>query len=101
MVAGLPPSARENDAFEDMQGQFFSSDTADEAILQIQFADDLLGIHPEPGEPSTKLNASTQTLIGKEITLSYAERISAPSVSEAQPVAKNPGPAPNSPQRVE
>ncbi len=25
MVAGLPPSARENDAFENIQGQFFSS----------------------------------------------------------------------------
>ena len=93
MVAGLPPSAREIDAFETIQGQFFSSDTADEAILQIQFADDLLGIHPGRGEPSPKLNASTQALIGKEITLSYAERMPSPKVSEGQPlIGKNSGP---------
>ncbi len=97
MVAGLPPSAREKDAFENIQGQFFSSDTADEAILQIQFADDLLGIHPEPGIPSSKLDASTQTLIGKEITLSYAERIPSPEVSEAQPVAGKSSGSPQSP----
>ncbi len=97
MVAGLPASARENDAFENIQGQFFSSDTADEAILQIQFADDLLGIHPEPGDPSPKLNANTQALIGKEITLSYAERIPSPNASDAKPAAgKNPGRAANS-----
>jgi putative ABC transport system permease protein len=93
MVAGLPPSAQEKEAFENIQGQFFSSDTADEVILQIQFADDLLGIHPEPGNPNSKLNANTQALIGKEITFSYAERIPSPQVSEAKPVAgKNPGP---------
>ncbi len=100
MVAGLPPSARENDAFENIQGHFFSSDTADEAILQIQFTDDLLGIHPKPGDPSSKLNPNTQALIGKEITLSYAERMPSPNVSEAKPVAgKNPGP-PQTPPRA-
>jgi hypothetical protein len=91
MVAGLPPSAVEKDAFENIQGHFFSSNTADEAVLQIQFADDLLGIHPEPGNPTSKLNASTQALIGKEITLSYAERTPAPQTSEDKPpAAKNP-----------
>ena len=93
MVGGLPPSARENDAFENIQGHFFSSDTADEAILQIQFTDDLLGIHPQPGNPSSKLNTNTQALIGKEITLSYAERIPSPQTSEDKPVAgKKTGP---------
>jgi putative ABC transport system permease protein len=87
MVAGLPSSARENDAFEGIQGQFFSSDTADEAILQIQFTDDLLGIHLPPGNPGSKLNANTQALVGKEITLSYAERIPSSNVSEAKPVS--------------
>jgi MacB-like periplasmic core domain len=93
MVAALPPSARERDAFEDIQGQFFSSDTATEAILQIQFADDLLGIHPAPGSPSSKLDVNTQALIGKEITLSYAERMPSSQVSEVRPAAgKNPRP---------
>jgi putative ABC transport system permease protein len=96
MVAGLPPSARDNDAFENIQGHFFSSDTADEAILQIQFTDDLLGFHPKPGDPSSKLTPNTQALIGKEITLSYAERIPSAETSEARPLErKNPSPAQN------
>ena len=97
MVAGIAPSARENDAFENIQGHFFSSDTADEAILQIQFTDELLGIHLKPGDPSSTLNANTQALIGKEITLSYAERILPPNVSEVRPAAgKSSGPTPTS-----
>jgi putative ABC transport system permease protein len=74
MVAGLPPSAREKDAFDNMQGKFFSSGTAEEAILQIQFANELLGIRPRLGESSSMLDGQTQTLIGKELTLRYAER---------------------------
>src|ERR1700730_5320449 len=34
MVAALPSSAKSNDAFDGMQGGFFSSDNADEVILQ-------------------------------------------------------------------
>ena len=79
MVAGLPPSAREKDAFDNMQGRFFSSDIAGEAILQIQFADELLGIRPKPDESSSTPNPQTQTLIGKELTLRYAERVAAGS----------------------
>jgi putative ABC transport system permease protein len=88
MVAGLPPSARDNDAFENIQGHFFSSDTADEALLQIQFTDELLGIHPAPGSPGSKLTPSTQALVGQEMTLSYAERIPSPSGPEPKPVAR-------------
>ena len=77
MLSGLPLSARDKDAFDNMQGRFFSSEVADEAILQIQFADELLGIHPKLGEASSKLNAQTETLIGKELTLRYAERVPA------------------------
>ena len=80
LLAGLPPSARDKDAFDNMQGHFFSSDVADEAILQIQFANELLGIRPKPGEFTWKLNPQTQTLIGKEMTLRYAERV-APAAS--------------------
>ena len=79
MVAGLPLSARDKDAFENMQGSFFSSDAADEAILQIQFADELLGIGQKLGESSSKLSGQTQTLIGKELTLRYAERVPSPA----------------------
>ena len=83
MVAGLPPSARDKDAFDNMQGRFFSTDAADEAILQIQFADELLGIRPQPGESSSMPNSQTQTLIGKELTLRYAERVVAPAAASS------------------
>ena len=43
MIAALPASAKSNDAFESVQGHFFSSDVAPEAILQKAFAEELLG----------------------------------------------------------
>jgi len=60
VVAGVPASARGNGAYDGMQGSFFSSPTADEAILQIEFAKDL------SDQPST--------LIGKELIVRYVER---------------------------
>lgn len=59
-VLGLPDSSRSSGAFDGMKGAFFSSPTADEAILQIDFAK-LLSDQPP-------------ALIGKELTLRYAER---------------------------
>ncbi len=59
-LAGLPPSASNEDAFEGMKGHFFSGPQADEAILQIEFARDL---EKEPND-----------LLGKKLTLRYAER---------------------------
>ena len=52
--------------------------------MQIQFTDDLLGIHPRPGDPGSKLNSNTQALVGKKITLNYAERVPAPRASQAK-----------------
>ncbi len=89
MVAGLPSSARDKEAFEGMQGKFFSSDTIDEAILQIQFADELLSISPRYGESSSALNGQTQSLIGKELTLRYAER-SAAATPASSPASSKP-----------
>src|SRR5438045_413014 len=43
MVAGLPMSAKDGDSFEGMQGTFFSSGAAHEAVLQKNFAAELLG----------------------------------------------------------
>src|ERR1700678_1739662 len=42
MVAALPPSAQSNDAFDTVQGHFFSSEMAPEVILQKAFAEELL-----------------------------------------------------------
>lgn len=59
-VAALPPSARENEAFETLQGSYFSGPVAEEAILALEFAKEL---NPQPA-----------SLIGKDIVVRYAER---------------------------
>ena len=59
-VLGVPESSRSMSAFSGITGQYFSSPTAEEAILQMDFAKDL---SPLPAN-----------LVGKEITLRYAER---------------------------
>jgi putative ABC transport system permease protein len=59
-VAGLPLSARDNDAFDGMKGRYFSSNDAEEAILQADFAG--------------SLSETPDALIGQELTLRYAER---------------------------
>ena len=60
MVAGMPESSKASGAFDGMQGHFFSSPNADEAILQAEFA--------------KELNPQTSSLIGKDLILRYAER---------------------------
>jgi putative ABC transport system permease protein len=67
VVAGMPDSSRNSGSFDGMQGNFFSSSTANEAILQIEFAKDL------SDKPSS--------LIGQELVLRYAERQSLPSAA--------------------
>jgi len=60
MVAGMPESSKSSGAFDGMQGTFFSSANADEAILQSEFA--------------KELDPKTATLLGKDLVLRYAER---------------------------
>jgi putative ABC transport system permease protein len=56
----MPDSSKNSGSFDGMQGNFFSSPTADEAILQIEFAKDL--------------SEDTRSLIGQDLVLRYAER---------------------------
>ncbi len=79
MIAALPSSAKSNDAFEGMQGSFFSSDTAAEVILQKTFAEELLGKSPSRGIDETNVADLAKPLLGKELTMRYAQRSSAPS----------------------
>lgn len=65
VVGGMPESSRNSGAFDGMQGNFFSSPTADEAILQIEFAKDL--------------SDKPASLIGQELVLRYAERQAIPA----------------------
>lgn len=69
-VTGLPMSARENEAFDSLQGKFFSSSDADEVILLNDFAKEL-----NPQNP--------KSLIGQEVTLRYGEHQSLPAESDA------------------
>ena len=59
-VSGLPQSARDRDAFDNLHGKYFSNTDASEAILQGEFA--------------KALASDPKSLIGKELTIRYAER---------------------------
>jgi putative ABC transport system permease protein len=83
-IAALPASAKSNDAFESVQGNFFSSDTAPEAILQKTFAEELLGKTPKPGVDETNVKDLAAPLVGKELTMRYAQREAAPSADSKQ-----------------
>jgi putative ABC transport system permease protein len=60
VVVGMPESSKNSGSFDGMQGRFFSSPTANEAILQVEFAKEL---SENPG-----------LLVGQELVLRYAER---------------------------
>jgi putative ABC transport system permease protein len=77
LMAGIPGSAKDRDAFEGMQGGFFSSDTAPELILQKSFAEELLGRKRKPGEDDANVADLAAPLLGKELTMRYAERVAA------------------------
>jgi putative ABC transport system permease protein len=80
MVAGVPPSAKNNnDAFDGMQGGFFSAEASPEVILQKSFAEELLGIKPKPGTDDTNIADLAKPLLGKELTMRYAERTASPT----------------------
>ncbi|HVI09351.1 MAG TPA: FtsX-like permease family protein [Candidatus Binatia bacterium] len=83
MVAALPESAKSNDAFENVQGHFFSSDSAPEVIIQKAFAEELLGTTPKPGLDETDVKSLAPPLLGKELVMHYAQR--APASAPGQP----------------
>ena len=60
MVAGMPQSSKASGAFDGMQGNFFSGESAEEAILQVEFA--------------KELSTDTASLVGKTLSIRYAER---------------------------
>jgi putative ABC transport system permease protein len=73
-VTGLPMSARENEAFDNLQGKFFSGPSAEEVILLKDFAEEI-----DPKNP--------KELIGQDVTLRYGERqaLAADSDSTGRP----------------
>ena len=92
VLAGIPISDSKDGAFEGMTGSFFSSATADEAILQSELARQLLpgatsGVRPgTPSSRSPDTAKNYSSLLGKEIIVRYAER---------QPLSKPAGVSPS------
>jgi putative ABC transport system permease protein len=82
-VSALPQSAKSNDAFENMQGSFFSSETAAEVVLQKSFAEELLGKTPPLGAPEPSVAELVQPLLGKELVMRYAQREVTPGEAAA------------------
>jgi putative ABC transport system permease protein len=81
MVSALPESAKSNDAFEQMQGRFFSSDMAAEVVIQKAFAEELLGKTPKSGLDETNVALLAPPLLGKELVMRYAQREASPAAS--------------------
>jgi putative ABC transport system permease protein len=79
MISALPLSAKSNDAFDGLQGSFFSSDTGAEVILQKSFAEELLGKTPPLGATEPSVAELAKPLLGKELTMRYAQRQAAPA----------------------
>jgi putative ABC transport system permease protein len=83
MISALPESAKSNDAFEQMQGHFFSSDTAPEVVIQKAFAEELLGKTPKSGLDETNVASLAPSLLGKELVMRYAQREASPAASSS------------------
>ena len=83
MIAGLPFSSKSNEAFEGIQGSFFSSETAPEVILQKAFAEELLGVKRNTGDDDTNVADIARPLLGKELVMRYAERVETPATNNA------------------
>jgi putative ABC transport system permease protein len=77
VVAGMPDSSRNSGSFDGMQGGFFSSPAANEAILQIEFAKDL--------------SDKPASLVGQYLVLRYAERQALPADNSASANSDGPG----------
>ena len=67
----MPESSRNTGSFDAITGKYFSSPSADEAILQVEFAKQL---NPQPA-----------SLVGKEVTLRYAQRQENPPADAGKP----------------
>src|SRR5207248_2178559 len=70
-VRGLPPSSREVEAFEGMQGKFFSAADSEEVILRSAVA--------------AQLSDKPESLIGREVALRYAARQRLSNPEETDP----------------
>jgi putative ABC transport system permease protein len=84
VVGTLPQSAGSSEAFDDVQGGFFSAGNAQEAIILSDFGRELLDIPREPRGVDVKLSQDQASqLLGKYIVLRYHKR----EAGESAPLA--------------
>ncbi len=82
MIAGLPLLDKNSDAFQGVQGKFFSTENAHEVILQKMFASELLG-KPVHNPDEVKVAEVASPLLGKQMILRYAERESGGAAADS------------------
>src|SRR5579862_1142610 len=93
-VTGLPASTQVSEAFDDLQGKFFSSPDADECIIMAEFARELLDVTETEDKASAngaKVSLRTRelaeklpddqlkALLGHDLIWRYAERVDSPA----------------------
>lgn len=84
VVGTLPQSARNSEAFDDVQGTFFSAGDAPEAIILGDFGRELLDLPREPRGTDVKLTSEqADQLLGKTLVLKYHRR----EAGESAPLA--------------
>ena len=84
VVGTLPPSARTSEAFDDVQGGFFSASDAPEAIILADFGRELLDQQREPRNSDLKLSQEqADQLLGKTLVVKYHQR----EAGESAPLA--------------
>jgi putative ABC transport system permease protein len=84
-LAALPASSKASEVFDELQGTFFSASNAAEAIVLSEFARELLDLPAETSKPLAEQKLTTEqanALIGKEITIRYAERKANPTPAD-------------------
>ena len=75
VVGTLPPSARTSEAFDDVQGGFFSANDAPEAIILADFGRELLDQQREQRNSDLKLSQEqADQLLGKTLVIKYHQR---------------------------
>ena len=75
VMGGLPESARGSEAFDDVQGSFFSSGNAPEVIVHAEFARRLLGLpEKDPAADQKLAKEEADQLLNKNVIMRYSER---------------------------
>lgn len=86
MMGGLPTSAKNSEVFDELEGSFFSGPAAEEAIILHEFARELLNLPDDkrPIEERRLTKEQVDQLLGKTITLRYAQRQQAAATEQPQ-----------------